>query len=95
MYSTHNGEELFQPFDGAAFFDEGGGEDVIVTVEGYADADEGGPLLSINGLLTIAQLHELTHRLTRMIAPGVTAMETAQWAMGETLQPADAEVPRG
>jgi len=83
MYETPDGEDGFYPLAEITTFDDrDGGIDVVVTNEG--DCDDG-PLFSIAGVLTLAQLHELTHRLTGMIAPKVTFRQTAEWARGETL----------
>jgi len=84
MYETtrDTDEGYFREFDGITYEDECG-ERVAIANEG--DTGEDGPLLTIDGALTLAQLHELVHKLTQAIAPGVTARQTAQWATGETL----------
>lgn len=85
MYETTRDadEGYFREFAGITYEDQDGEP---VTVANVGDTGDDGPLLTIDGVLTLAQLHELTHKLTQLVAPGVSARQAATWATAETLE---------
>ena len=60
------------------------GEDLAVSFEGDTESD--GPIFTIDGTMTLAQLHRVTHALTlAMVGGDLSAQTTAGWARDERL----------
>lgn len=72
-----------------AWPDEGREPVVIDDANGYeinvcmVDGSDEGPIFTIDGGMTLPQLHRVTYLLTRLMARGVTVQTTATWALDE------------
>lgn len=61
------------------------GEHITVTFGGDTSFEDG-PLFSIDGTMTLAQLHRITHALTMAMVEGdLSAQTAATWARDEAL----------
>lgn len=61
-----------------------GGDELTILQVDYFD---GGPALSIEGLFTLPDLHRILHLLTQRMAPGISARQTAEWALDDSEWP--------